>query len=192
VELLVVVSIIALLIGILVPSLGKAKDAARRTACASNLRQIGTAIRVYLNESNDILPRAAPYTPLEEFGEENPFHLPGIATILKPYLAKDVEDQDEVFRCPADVPGAYARRSEYDGMSYFETDGTSYAYNFRLGGRKLYDIVRNEWVIRHFGSQVTEAEIWVMRDYVAFHGKPGTPGASNYLYVDGHVSDLAR
>ncbi|MCP4591071.1 MAG: type II secretion system protein [bacterium] len=192
VELLVVVSIIALLIGILVPSLGKAKATAQRAACAANLRQIGTGMRMYLNESNDVLPNASPYSTPPEWGEDDPFELPDIATVLKPYLSKEVADQDAVFACPADIPGKTRREGDLDGKSFYESDGTSYAYNFRLSGRKMYEIVRNDRVKDHFGGQLTEEEIWIMRDMVAFHGKPGAPGASNYLYIDGHVADLAR
>jgi len=47
IELLVVVAIIALLIGILIPSLGKARDRAKIAVCASNLRQFSTAFSVY-------------------------------------------------------------------------------------------------------------------------------------------------
>ncbi len=53
IELLVVIAIIALLIGILLPSLGRARNAARNVACQSNLRQIGIAIQVYLDEQRD-------------------------------------------------------------------------------------------------------------------------------------------
>ena len=53
VELLVVVSIIALLIALLLPALGKARDAAKRTVCLSNLRQTGTAMSAYMSSASD-------------------------------------------------------------------------------------------------------------------------------------------
>jgi prepilin-type N-terminal cleavage/methylation domain-containing protein/prepilin-type processing-associated H-X9-DG protein len=56
VELLVVIGIIAVLIGILMPVLGKAREQARRTRCLSNLRSIGQALFTYANENRDKLP----------------------------------------------------------------------------------------------------------------------------------------
>ena len=53
VELLVVVSIIALLIGILLPAVGKARDQARLTISQTNLRQLGQAHAVYAAEWSD-------------------------------------------------------------------------------------------------------------------------------------------
>jgi prepilin-type N-terminal cleavage/methylation domain-containing protein len=50
VELLVVIGIISLLIGILLPSLNKAQNAARKVACAANMRQLGAAIFMYGND----------------------------------------------------------------------------------------------------------------------------------------------
>ena len=56
VELLVVISVIALLIGLLLPALSGARDAARFVACQSNQRQIGTSVIVYTNDHDDFLP----------------------------------------------------------------------------------------------------------------------------------------
>ncbi len=56
VELLVVVAIIALLVSILLPTLGRAKELARRAICGSNLRNIGTGIKMYQTESDDAPP----------------------------------------------------------------------------------------------------------------------------------------
>ena len=56
VELLVVIGIIAVLIGILLPTLTRAREAAQRTACLSNMRQLATMLRMYSVQYNDVLP----------------------------------------------------------------------------------------------------------------------------------------
>ena len=56
IELLVVVAIIALLIAILIPSLAKAREAARRTVCGTNLKSQGTGIAIYAAGNRDYLP----------------------------------------------------------------------------------------------------------------------------------------
>jgi len=56
VELLVVIGIIALLIAILLPALNKARVAARRVACLSNLRQLAVAMQVYLAQNKGAFP----------------------------------------------------------------------------------------------------------------------------------------
>ncbi len=57
IELLVVVAIIAILVGLLVPSLGRAREQARTVHCLSGLRQWGFAVNYYLTDFADTLPQ---------------------------------------------------------------------------------------------------------------------------------------
>jgi prepilin-type N-terminal cleavage/methylation domain-containing protein/prepilin-type processing-associated H-X9-DG protein len=160
IELLVVISAIALLMGILLPVVGKAKRAARRTACATNLHAVGVGFQMYLNGSADMMPVAAQMPSLELNDD------PPIAEVLAPHLPSP-----DVLRCPADPDGEYFRR-----------EGSSYEYHTMLGGRK----VSESFLTRRWG----EARTPVMHDYEPFHAPAGTPGAANYLFADGHVGDL--
>src|SRR5689334_7825608 len=58
VELLVVIGIIALLISVLLPALARARDQANRISCQSNLRQIGQALMIYINNAKGYIPIA--------------------------------------------------------------------------------------------------------------------------------------
>ena len=58
VELLVVIGIIAVLVGILLPTLSRARAIANRTACLSNMRQFGNALHLFVHEHKGYLPKA--------------------------------------------------------------------------------------------------------------------------------------
>jgi len=113
-ELLVVISIIALLISILTPALGKVRTLARRTACRSQLRGIGMALRMYIDDNDQTMPVAA------QLPSEEP-NLPCITDVLLPYLKNK-----KATRCPSD-------RQE----NYFETEGSSYEYPHFVRGKRV-------------------------------------------------------
>jgi prepilin-type processing-associated H-X9-DG protein len=94
VELLVVIGVIALLIGILLPVMSRAREAARRTQCLSNLRQLGVAMRQYAQDHHDRLPNGNPEGFFSPTGED-------LGAVLME-LANRYVKEPRVFHCPSD------------------------------------------------------------------------------------------
>jgi prepilin-type N-terminal cleavage/methylation domain-containing protein/prepilin-type processing-associated H-X9-DG protein len=84
IELLVVIAIIAVLIALLLPAVQAAREAARRTQCVNNMKQIGLAIHNYI-QANDTLPPGGfeAYSPYANNGNNS---MPGAHARLLPYV----------------------------------------------------------------------------------------------------------
>ena len=118
IELLVVIAVIALLLSILMPSLGKARSLTKRLVCAHNLKQIDLAMRLYLEGNNDTYPCAQ--DPVSN-DPNNPYWLwmgRGWRSFVEPYIGGNIDaNNPSVLFCPQD------RNAKDD----FES--TSYAYS---------------------------------------------------------------
>ncbi len=106
IELLVVIAIIALLVGILLPSLVGARRAAWGVMCQSNLRQLGIAIQGYLNDQKD--PRflnTSPQVAADVPNDPGPFWQVMVVGTLQPYLGGN---SDPTFNLPSEFPALLA------------------------------------------------------------------------------------
>ena len=112
VELLVVIGIIALLISILLPALGRAREQAKQVTCLSNLRQLGMAFVMYTNNNRGKYPRPA-VNPLPEdwiyWQQGRDLNQGAIAR----YIASP-RTLASVYRCPSDdVNAHFAANPQY-------------------------------------------------------------------------------
>jgi len=100
IELLVVVAIIGVLAAVLLPVLSRAQEAARRSRCASNLKQFGTVFQMYNQENRDYYPVLAPYSSVRDDGLSTPLFAAPRGRSLYPAYVADMG----IAACPSD-PG---------------------------------------------------------------------------------------
>jgi prepilin-type N-terminal cleavage/methylation domain-containing protein len=175
VELLVVITIIASLIGILLPAVQAARAAARRTQCVNNLHQIGLAL-LQNYDVYHVFPNAAE-VPGVPAGNTNP----SMVTVLAPFI----EDSTTAFHCPDDrilfnpsaPPSSSAPSSAF--RTYFDAYGLSYEYKSAAA-----NLTRDQYLQGSPSSTIS-----IMYDFDCFHGGPNSPVSRFFLYLDGHVDN---
>lgn len=144
IELLVVISIIALLMSIMMPALGRAKELARRSICANNLKSLGQGVFVYASSNKDTLPvpgyqtGAVPWYSYLLFD----LYLPDMATatpkgrVLKTYglgrlFMDDIIQEGKVYYCPSapkGIPGGGVTGVSYRYQEY-SNNGQTFPWN---------------------------------------------------------------
>ncbi|MEM7626766.1 MAG: prepilin-type N-terminal cleavage/methylation domain-containing protein [Planctomycetota bacterium] len=106
IELLVVISIIALLVGILLPSLASARDTARSSKCLSNHRQIGIGLMAYAMANDDQIP-PADFNFTGEWSD-------ALTSYIESEGGTGYDDRNDVFLCPTtDVNDPYMTYSAH-------------------------------------------------------------------------------
>ena len=146
VELLTVIAIIAILASLLFPVFGRAKAAAKKTQCISNLKQVGASIQMYMSDYDGIFPHALDasdkYDPqiwsaFPDYQAQIP-SMPFLKDVLQPYL-----HSYEVFHCPADTGTTILDSHFPDAFvtspSMFKTYGSSYFFRTEIAFRQYGD-----------------------------------------------------
>jgi len=206
-EVLVVVACIVMLVAILLPTLRRTREQARRAACQSNLKQIALAWHMYLDTNKGHFLQGV-NTNWNYGGKQGAtFSFKKLKPLnpllhLKPVTHKDAY----VFRCPAD------NGDENKQPTYYDYYGTSYQTNLMLVGQNKLRILRDDpckEVVKAINEQLknlrrdrigNEAGLVLMGDggwwnTLAFYGTKtiewhNRRQSHNLAFMDGHVEFL--
>jgi prepilin-type processing-associated H-X9-DG protein len=174
VELLVVVGIIAVLIGLLLPALTKARSQAKLVACQSNMRQIGQALQIYLNDWQGWI-----FPPMRGYSIGNE------AERWPNFVFKPPVWNPPIMLCPSDLEPA--AEHSYLLNSHLAEKQIKFSSK-NLGGKSSSDVVV-------MGEKQSDANDYYMDIGENFGAlvepyRHGVQVGSNYLYMDFHVGPI--
>jgi prepilin-type N-terminal cleavage/methylation domain-containing protein len=112
IELLVVIAIISILASMIFPTFSRAREAARKTVCISNLKQIGLGVMQYNQDYDERFPIGYPFWDNDKGARPRDQLLVGV---LDPYIKSD-----QVWNCPS-WKGVYTANPSYIGNFSFLT-----------------------------------------------------------------------
>ncbi len=220
VELVVVVTIISLLLAIMIPAVGRARESARRVECASNERQMMLAAGLYGSDHRRFFPlqvaniaefagtEVAHFIALDAIHE--PAHRPNWLYGLRPYLS-EIRGDSRALRCPSVTLVAGSANNTHD-FSPTDDDANSYVANgvvTQFGGRHL----RRPAEVAAIIDDVSISNAAILRPHWANASEPNLTDAKwsgwmrfqngmlltdrphegkNLAFLDGHVEHQAQ
>ena len=142
IELLVVIAIIALLVSILLPSLNRARELAKRAVCATNLNGLGKALVLYGGTSDDRMPSLTSDTGSETAQPTQEDNMAGLFNTKNEnangwyLLIEEGYVGEKGFKCPSD--GAWAGIDDKERKGFSGWDSFSYALQVTTTGFPSY------------------------------------------------------
>ena len=194
IELLIVIAVIAALSAMLLPALAKAREAAKQTLCAGNLKQLGAGFQYYSDDYQDYLPIT--YSAVTEVHRNWTYYF---ATYFG--LATERSVAPNFYFCPSGSKSSYKISKDYPdcylGCSTYRPNQEN---GFDMGSTPYWYRVRRLCAFSRPSDYVTLAERnaqtsqfcfeWANDAINKYLGIDNHQGKANYLHADGHTSSM--